>query len=126
MKAHVDSGRVRAWGVSNYGAWQILEMTSSPTHARSRGPPVSQVLYNVLHRQLEMDYFAFTYGASPVHTTVYNPLAGWLAQRASIASTRHPPRARVSIQRALSATLLDTRHVRSRRAATRPWPTAKG
>ena len=40
-------------------------------------PRVSQVLYNLLVRQLELEYFRFArkYG---LHTTVYNPLAGGL------------------------------------------------
>ena len=77
MKALVDSGRVRAWGVSNFSAWQILEMDHL-ADARSLARPVaSQVLYNVLHRQLDVDYFAFT-RRYPIHTTVFNPLAGGL------------------------------------------------
>ena len=77
MKAQIDAGRVRAWGVSNYAAWQILEMNHLAA-ARSLDPPVvSQVLYNVLHRQLDIDYFAFA-RRFPIHTTVFNPLAGGL------------------------------------------------
>ncbi len=77
MKELVDSGRVRHWGVSNYAAWQILEID---TLADARGlarPIVSQVLYNPLHRQLDIEYFAFTRRHS-IHTTVFNPLAGGL------------------------------------------------
>jgi aryl-alcohol dehydrogenase-like predicted oxidoreductase len=36
---------------------------------------VSQVLYNLLHRQLDIEYFTFT-RRYPVHTTVFNPLGG--------------------------------------------------
>jgi aryl-alcohol dehydrogenase-like predicted oxidoreductase len=77
IKALLDDGRARAWGVSNYASWQILEMD---TLADARGmarPAVSQVLYNALHRQLDVEYFAFA-RAYPIHTTVYNPLAGGL------------------------------------------------
>jgi aryl-alcohol dehydrogenase-like predicted oxidoreductase len=77
MAAVVKAGKARAWGVSNYASWEILEMTGL---AASRGlppPAVSQVLYNVLHRQLEIEYFAFARKAA-LHTTVYNPLAGGL------------------------------------------------
>ena len=77
MKQEVDAGRAGAWGVSNYASWQILEMNHLAA-ARSLDPPVvSQVLYNVLHRQLDIEYFAFA-RRSPIHTTVYNPLAGGL------------------------------------------------
>jgi aryl-alcohol dehydrogenase-like predicted oxidoreductase len=77
MKALVDSGRVRAWGVSNYAAWQILEMNALADARGLARPVVSQVLYNLLHRQLDVDYFAFT-RRFPIHTTVFNPLAGGL------------------------------------------------
>jgi aryl-alcohol dehydrogenase-like predicted oxidoreductase len=77
MRALVLSGRVLAWGVSNYAAWQILDM-SHIADAIDLAPPVaSQVLYNALHRQLDIEYLAFT-RRHPIHTTVYNPLAGGL------------------------------------------------
>jgi aryl-alcohol dehydrogenase-like predicted oxidoreductase len=42
-------------------------------------PRVSQVMYNMLVRQLELEYFKFT-AKHALHTTVYNPLAaGMLA-----------------------------------------------
>ena len=75
MKGLVDSGRVRSWGVSNYAAWQILEMNGLADARGLARPVVSQVLYNLLHRELDVDYFAFT-RRHPIHTTVFNPLAG--------------------------------------------------
>ena len=77
MRSLVEAGAVRAWGVSNYAAWQILEMNGLADARGLPRPVVSQVLYNVLHRQLDIEYFAFT-RAHPVHTTVFNPLAGGL------------------------------------------------
>lgn len=78
----VEAKKIRAWGVSNYGAWQILEMRhlvkEGALAKRGLPPPViAQQLYNVLLRQLDVEYFAFArrYG---IHTTVYNPLAGGL------------------------------------------------
>jgi aryl-alcohol dehydrogenase-like predicted oxidoreductase len=77
MAGIVRSGKVRAWGVSNYASWQILEMNSLAA-ARGLAPPtVSQVLYNALNRQLEIEHFAFA-RRFPLHSTVYNPLAGGL------------------------------------------------
>lgn len=72
MEKLISTGKVRAFGVSNFASWQLLEMV----HAGLR-PRVSQVMYNLLIRQLELEYFRFArkYG---VHTTVYNPLAGGL------------------------------------------------
>ncbi|MDY7230977.1 aldo/keto reductase [Hyalangium rubrum] len=69
------AGKARHWGVSNFAAWQVLELN---TLCDARGlprPAVSQVLYNVLVRQIELEYLPFT-RRYPVHTTVYNPLAG--------------------------------------------------
>ncbi len=77
----LEKKKIRAWGVSNYAAWQILEMIH---RADTKGggpklprPVIAQQLYNVLIRQLDVEYFAFArkYG---IHTTVYNPLAGGL------------------------------------------------
>jgi aryl-alcohol dehydrogenase-like predicted oxidoreductase len=73
MEKLVDAGKVAAWGISNFASWQIVEMMGL---ARVR-PRVSQVMYNLLVRQLEVEYFKFT-AAHPIHTTVYNPLAGGL------------------------------------------------
>ena len=66
-----------AWGVSNYAAWQVLEMIHKADERKMARPVVAQQLYNVLLRQLDVEYFAFarSYG---LHTTVYNPLAGGL------------------------------------------------
>ena len=40
-------------------------------------PVIAQQLYNVLLRQLDVEYFAFA-RSYELHTTVYNPLAGGL------------------------------------------------
>src|SRR5438128_5543140 len=68
----ISSGKVGAFGVSNFASWQLLEMIQAGVK-----PRVSQQMYNLLVRQLEIEYFRFArkYG---VHTTVYNPLAGGL------------------------------------------------
>jgi aryl-alcohol dehydrogenase-like predicted oxidoreductase len=77
MKGVLDAGKARAWGVSNYASWQILEINAiADAHDMPR-PVVAQMLYNVLIRQLEVEYFAFA-RRFPIHTTVYNPLAGGL------------------------------------------------
>ena len=76
VAAHA-AGKIGAWGVSNYASWKILEFITL-SQGTALGPPrVSQVIYNLLIRQLDVEYFAFTarYGVS---TTVYNPLAGGL------------------------------------------------
>ncbi len=77
----IDKKKIRAWGVSNYAAWQIVEMmhradakTSAPRLPR---PVIAQQLYNILLRQLDVEYFPFALEYK-LHTTVYNPLAGGL------------------------------------------------
>jgi aryl-alcohol dehydrogenase-like predicted oxidoreductase len=70
MEKLIESGKVAAFGASNFASWDLLEMI----HAGLK-PRVSQQMYNLLVRQLEIEYFRFArkYG---VHTTTYNPLAG--------------------------------------------------
>ncbi|MCU0683711.1 MAG: aldo/keto reductase [Polyangiaceae bacterium] len=73
----LESGKVKAWGVSNYAAWQVLEMI---VWCDARGvprPALSQVIYNLLVRQLEIEYFAFA-RRYELASAVYNPLAGGL------------------------------------------------
>ena len=73
----LQAGKARHWGVSNHAAWQILELNGLAA-ARGLPPPaLSQVLYNVLVRQVEREYLPFT-RRHPLHTTVFNPLAGGL------------------------------------------------
>jgi len=69
--------RIRGWGVSNYSAWQILEMNALADARGIARPSTSQVIYNLLIREIEVEYLAFA-KRFPIHTTVYNPLAGGL------------------------------------------------
>jgi aryl-alcohol dehydrogenase-like predicted oxidoreductase len=71
------AGKIRAFGVSNYAAWQVLEILMRCDAAGTPRPVLSQVLYNLLIRQLDVEYFKLT-ARYPIHTTVYNPLAGGL------------------------------------------------
>jgi aryl-alcohol dehydrogenase-like predicted oxidoreductase len=78
----IDQKKIRAWGISNYAAWQVLEMMhltqSDPLRARGLPrPAIAQQLYNVLFRQLDIEWFSFA-RRYELHTTVYNPLAGGL------------------------------------------------
>jgi aryl-alcohol dehydrogenase-like predicted oxidoreductase len=73
----VRAGKVAHWGVSNFASWQILEMNHICARTGLERPRTSQLIYNLLIRQLEVEYFAFT-RRHPIHTTVYNPLAGGL------------------------------------------------
>ena len=77
LARRLADGAVRAWGVSNFAAWQILELDRLCDERGVARPAVSQVLYNLLVRQLDVEYFAFT-RRYPIHTTTYNALAGGL------------------------------------------------
>ena len=77
MARVLESKKARAWGVSNYASWQILEMFGIADRAGMPRPVIAQQIYNVLIRQLDVEYFKFT-ARHPIHTTVYNPLAGGL------------------------------------------------
>ena len=77
LEAARAAGKIGAWAVSNHASWQVAEMFHI---CKSRGwspPRVSQVIYNLLVRQLDLEYFAFAKKFG-IHTTVYNPLAGGL------------------------------------------------
>jgi aryl-alcohol dehydrogenase-like predicted oxidoreductase len=66
-----------AWGVSNFASWQVLELFHLCDAGGVARPVVSQQMYNLLVRQLDVEYWKFT-RRHPIHTTVYNPLAGGL------------------------------------------------
>jgi aryl-alcohol dehydrogenase-like predicted oxidoreductase len=69
--------RIVHLGVSNYASWQILEIMRLCDERGIERPRVSQVIYNLLIRQVEIEYRSFA-RRYPIHTTVYNPVAGGL------------------------------------------------
>lgn len=73
----LEKKKIRAFGISNYASWQILEIFQICDAAGMPRPVIAQQLYNLLIRQLDVEYarFARKYG---LHTTVYNALAGGL------------------------------------------------
>jgi aryl-alcohol dehydrogenase-like predicted oxidoreductase len=73
----LEQKKIRAWGVSNYAAWQLVEMIQKADSRKMLRPIIAQQLYNVLLRQLDVEYFGFARRYA-LHTTVYNPLAGGL------------------------------------------------
>jgi aryl-alcohol dehydrogenase-like predicted oxidoreductase len=76
----VHAGRVRHFGVSNFAAWEVLEMMLACDRLGLERPRVSQVLMNAAIRQVEVEYLRFA-AKYALHTTVYNPLAGGLFAR---------------------------------------------
>jgi aryl-alcohol dehydrogenase-like predicted oxidoreductase len=77
MHEIVRAGKAKAWGVSNFASWQILEMNQICEARGMPKPAVAQQMYNPMIRQLDVEYFAFA-KKHPIHTTIYNPLAGGL------------------------------------------------
>jgi aryl-alcohol dehydrogenase-like predicted oxidoreductase len=77
MEEILESGKARTFGVSNYASWQILEIFHACETLAMPRPVVSQQLYNLLIRQLDVEYWRFS-RKYELHTTVYNPLAGGL------------------------------------------------
>ena len=73
----LDSGKIRSWAVSNHASWQVLEIFHLCERSGLAKPIMSQVIYNLLVRQLEYEYFKFT-AKYRLHSTIYNPLAGGL------------------------------------------------
>ena len=71
------AGKIRRFAISNYASWQVLQMMMSCDRRGMPRPAVSQVLYNLLIRQLDIEYFKFTREFA-IHTSVYNALAGGL------------------------------------------------
>lgn len=80
MAQLVAQGRVKAWAVSNHASWEILEMFHHCDRHGLPRPRQSQVLLNVVVRQVEMEYARFA-ARHRLHTTVYNPLAGGVLAR---------------------------------------------
>jgi aryl-alcohol dehydrogenase-like predicted oxidoreductase len=73
----IQAGKIAHWGISNYASWQIVDMEGICTRSDLPRPTTAQQIYNLLVRQLDVEYWAFA-RQHPIHTTVYNPLAGGL------------------------------------------------
>jgi aryl-alcohol dehydrogenase-like predicted oxidoreductase len=91
------AGRVKAFGVSNYAAWEILEIFQLCDARAMPRPRISQVLLNLAIRQIEVEYLRFA-AKYKLHTTVYNPLAGGLFARPLKLDAPPPPGSRFAAQ----------------------------
>ena len=76
----LEANKIRHFAISNFASWQILEIKQVCDHLGIAHPMMSQQIYNLLIRQLDIEYFKFT-RRYPIHTTVYNALAGGLLAR---------------------------------------------
>jgi aryl-alcohol dehydrogenase-like predicted oxidoreductase len=93
----IAAGRIKQFGVSNYAAWEIVELTACCDTRKMARPQVSQVLHNLAVRQIEIEYapFAAKYG---IHTAIYNPLAGGLLARPAVWGDMPPKGSRFDTQ----------------------------
>jgi aryl-alcohol dehydrogenase-like predicted oxidoreductase len=90
VAAVLTSGKAKRFGLSNYASWQVLEVLSACDRMGIPRPAVSQQLYNLLIRQLDLEYWRFAKKYT-LHTTVYNPLAGGLLTPKRVASAGAAP-----------------------------------
>ncbi|MFD3484689.1 aldo/keto reductase [Streptomyces sp. NPDC058665] len=73
----VTEGKIRELGVSNFAAWQIVELNHVADRVGAPRPVVAQQLCNLLARRIEEEYAAMA-AATGLETMVYNPLGGGL------------------------------------------------
>lgn len=73
----IAAGKARFLGISNYSAWQSLEILHLCEKNGWPAPVMAQMIFNPLVRQIEAEYVSFC-RKHDVYLTVYNPLAGGL------------------------------------------------
>ena len=73
----VKEGKVRHVALSNYAAWQVVEMHWISAQHDYAPPVVSQPMYNLLARGIETEFLPMS-KALGVANVVFNPLAGGL------------------------------------------------
>jgi aryl-alcohol dehydrogenase-like predicted oxidoreductase len=77
LGAFVQEGLIAAYGVSNYAAWQIADLTAVADSLGVPRPVIAQQLYNLVARTMEDEYAEFAQ-THDLATIVYNPLGGGL------------------------------------------------
>ena len=70
-------GKVKEWGLSNYAAWQVVEIYHLCLRNAWRPPIVYQGMYNMLTRDVEKELFPAIRSCGMCFYA-YNPLAGGL------------------------------------------------
>ncbi len=73
----IKEGKIRHFGLSNFGGWHTLEVLNLCERNGWPRPVMSQMILNLLVRQIEFEYTRLC-EAKQLHLTVYNPLAGGL------------------------------------------------
>lgn len=77
MDEVIRAGKVRYFALSNFGAWQSYEVLRLCDQNGWPRPAMTQMVYNLLLRQIKYEYLPFC-KKHALHLTVYNPLAGGL------------------------------------------------
>ena len=77
MAELVRAGKIRHFAISNYGAWQTYEILELCDRHGWPRPVMTQMIYNLLVRQIELEYVPLCRYRG-LHLTVYNPLAAGL------------------------------------------------
>ena len=72
-----QAGKIKALGVSNYSAWQTLEIIQTAKELDTIAPVIGQNVYNLLARRVEDEWVEFA-ATQRLLTMCYNPLAGGL------------------------------------------------
>ena len=77
MDELVKEGKIRHVALSNYAAWQVVQMHWISAKHNYSPPVVSQPMYNLLARGIETEFLPMS-NAFGVANVVFNPLAGGL------------------------------------------------
>ena len=112
----LEEKKILAWGVSNYAAWQVLEMIHKADARKMPRPVIAQQLYNVLLRQLDVEYFAFARALRAPHDRL-QPARRRPAHGQALARRLDAARLALRQESSLSRPLLHRRDVRPRRGA---------
>ncbi|MFL0387964.1 aldo/keto reductase [Curtobacterium sp. 179-B 9B NHS] len=77
VRALVEAGVVRTWGVSNFAAWQIAELRHTAARLGLDAPVLGQQVYSVIATRIDDEYAEYA-RSTGLATIVYNPLGGGL------------------------------------------------
>ncbi|MFV0405752.1 MAG: aldo/keto reductase [Propioniciclava sp.] len=72
-----EEQKIAALGISNYAAWQAVDIITAAQAAGATPPIIGQNVYNLLARRIE-DEWVECAATHKIHTMCYNPLAGGL------------------------------------------------
>lgn len=73
----IRAGKIRQYGISNFSAWQTLEMYMKAKEMHMMPPAVTESVYNLLTRGIEDEMIPML-NSHPMGLVAYNPLAGGL------------------------------------------------